>query len=1014
MSSGDDESASRLHRREKDEDRDRDRYHSSSRRRHDHSSLRHHRDGDRDRDRHHRNKERDREEHKARERAEEKEKERQRQEERHGEKKSRRRNEFDDEENEDGERHRKSRRRSSHSHHRDPEPEAALLNGDGEEAERQRKKKVEEDEDAEQRRQKKKMEEDADAEQRRQKKKMEEDADAEQQGQKKKMEEDMGGERLEDEMERRRRRVREWQEKKRLEQQEDGAGGVEADGTGKSGAKWSLDGEESDEDAGAGTDAMDVDVPNGETSGASMEEDEIDPLDAFMNSIQLSPATTSRESAVAYYGEYHAGGMVSNDATGNVDKKTPMEAAPTGRIMQGDESDSDYSDEDPEGGSELINLVKKTKAEKLVTADHSKIDYQPFRKNFYTEAKDIKEMPAEAAAAYREQLDLKVRGKGVPKPIKAWVQSGLTSKLLGTIKKLGFDTPMAIQAQALPVIMSGRDCIGVAKTGSGKTLAFVLPMLRHVKDQPPAAPGDGPVGLVMAPTRELVVQIYSDIKKFSKAFGVNCVAVYGGCAVAQQISELKRGAEIVVCTPGRMIDVLCTGAGKITNLRRVTFLVLDEADRMFDMGFEPQITRIVQNTRPDRQTVLFSATFPRQVEMLARRVLAKPVEIQMGGRSVVNKDIAQLVEVRPDAQRFLRLLELLGEWSAKGKILVFVRSQDKCDSLLKELFQHGYPCLSLHGGKDQDDRESTLADFKSNVCSLLIATSVAARGLDVKELELVVNYDVTNHYEDYVHRVGRTGRAGRKGCAVTFISDEEERYAPDLVKALELSGQAVPEDLKALADRFMAKVKQGTEKAHGTGYGGSGYKFDHEEEEARMSLRRAQGRAHGYEEDEPEQDSDHTGEEEDDGGAAALAAPPTMAPSNASQPALLPPPAAQNGAAAVAVDVQRVLARIQAQAAPEHYQAELEINDFPQHARWKVTRRETLAPIEEWTGAAVTTRGTFIPPGQIVAANQRKLYLYIEGPNESSVNKAKAQLKSVVEDCANQALNLPAGKYSVI
>ncbi|KAI5013269.1 hypothetical protein ZWY2020_028223 [Hordeum vulgare] len=196
-------------------------------------------------------------------------------------------------------------------------------------------------------------------------------------------------------MERRRCRVREWQEKKRREQQ-DGVGGVEADGIDKSGTKWSLDGEESDEDVGA------MDVPNGETSGASMEEDEIDPLDAFMNSIQLSPATTSRESATAYYGEYHGGGMVSNDAAGNDDKKTPMKAAPTGRIMQGDESDSNYSDEDPQGGSELINPVKKTKAEKLVTADHSKIDYQPFRKNFYTEAKDIKEMSAEVAAAYRE------------------------------------------------------------------------------------------------------------------------------------------------------------------------------------------------------------------------------------------------------------------------------------------------------------------------------------------------------------------------------------------------------------------------------------------------------------------------------------------------------------------------------------------------------------------------------------------------------------------------------------
>lgn len=170
-----------------------------------------------------------------------------------------------------------------------------------------------------------------------------------------------------------------------------------------------------------------------------------------------------------------------------------------------------------------------------------------------------------------------------------------------------------MQAQALPVIMSGRDCIGIAKTGSGKTVAYVLPMLRHIKGQDPLLQGEGPIGLVMAPTRELVQQISRDVKKFAKSENMTCVAVHGGSGVANQITELKRGAEIVICTPGRMIDVLVTSGGKITNLRRVTYLVLDEADRMFDMGFEPQITRIVGNIRPDRQTVMFSATFPRSV-----------------------------------------------------------------------------------------------------------------------------------------------------------------------------------------------------------------------------------------------------------------------------------------------------------------------------------------------------------------------------------------------------------------
>ncbi|KAF8670064.1 hypothetical protein HU200_051256 [Digitaria exilis] len=1060
MGSGDDErSTSKHHHRDKDKDRDRERsssrHHRDKDRDRERSSSRHHReDGDRDRDRHHRDKEKDRdrderkererEERKAREREErdrekerareEKDKERaRRREERDREERDRSRRRGDAEGEEDEDRDRKRRRRSSHHHHhhRDSEPEAAPP----------REEEVDEEE----------------AERRRQRKK-EEDMEAEQQ-------------RLDDEMERRRRRVKEWQEKRR-EQQQDGGGSAgasaaaaaEADGA-KAGKKWTLDGEESDEEGDKedgnkaeenGGGDMDVDLPNAggdANGGAGMEEDEIDPLDAFMNSMVL-PEVAKLESAAATVdtapatGVDDKNGKSAKDGVSNGDKKGPRRAM--GRIMQGDDSESDYDDADDEGAGEededdeeFIKRVKKTKAEKLAIVDHSKIDYQPFRKNFYIEVKDITRMASEEVVAYRKELELKVHGKDVPKPIKTWVQSGMTSKLLDTIKKLGFEKPMPIQAQALPIIMSGRDCIGIAKTGSGKTLAFVLPMLRHVKDQPPVVPGDGPIGLIMAPTRELVVQIHSDIKKFSKVLGINCVAIYGGSGVAQQISELKRGAEIVVCTPGRMIDILCTSSGKITNLRRVTFLVMDEADRMFDMGFEPQITRIVQNTRPDRQTVLFSATFPRQVEILARKVLTKPVEIQVGGRSVVNKDITQLVEVRPDSERFFRLLELLGEWYVKGKILVFVHSQDKCDSLLKELFQHGYPCLSLHGGKDQTDRESTIADFKSNVCSLLIATSVAARGLDVKELELVVNYDVPNHYEDYVHRVGRTGRAGRKGFAVTFISEEEERYAPDLVKALELSQQAVPEDLKSLADRFMAKVKQGTEQAHGTGYGGSGFKFNEEEDEARKTAKKAQAREYGYEEDKSDSDSDEEGGVRKAGGdmaaqaianaqaAAALVANKAASsanqqvPGNATVPLIpfIAVSSQQNDEATAralqaAMNLQQNLARIQAHAVPEHYEAELEINDFPQNARWKITHKETLAPIQDWTGAAITTRGTYIPQGKIVGANERKLYLFIEGPTESSVKKAKAELKRVLEDCANQALNLPGsaqtGKYSVI
>ncbi|KAL6507950.1 DEAD-box ATP-dependent RNA helicase 42 [Orobanche gracilis] len=874
--------------------------------------------------------------------------------------------------------------------------------------------------------------------------------------------------RLDEEMEKRRKRVQEWQELRRKEESEKEKLGMPETHQPNSGKTWTLDGESDDEEAGPqGRLEMDVDEDgvvkhigeDGNDMSIDQEievvpalqnvhdhavgEEEIDPLDAFMNSMVL-PEVEKLKSSMPSVANGSVPNLVeSNDKPYSRPSKKGTNKF-TGRVGPRENSDSDDGDQENDGDplededdEEFMKRVKKTKVEKLSIVDHSKIEYPQFRKNFYIESKEICRMTSQEVSTYRKQLELKIHGKDVPKPVRTWHQTGLSTKILDTIKKSNFEKPMPIQAQALPIIMSGRDCIGVAQTGSGKTLAFVLPMLRHIKDQPPLMSGDGPIGLILAPTRELVQQIHSDIKKFTKAMGLSCVPVYGGSGVAQQISELKRGTEIVVCTPGRMIDILCTSSGKITNLRRVTYLVMDEADRMFDMGFEPQITRIVQNTRPDRQTVLFSATFPRQVEILARKVLNKPVEIQVGRKNVVNKDITQLVEVRPECDKFLRLLELLGEWYEKGKILIFVRSQEKCDSLFKELIRAGYPCLSYHGAKDQTDRESTIADFKSNVCNVLVATSAASRGLDVKELELVINYDVTNHYEEYVHRVGRTGRAGRKGCAVTFVSEEDARYASDLVTALDLSGQSVPDDLKALADGFMAKVNQGIEQAHGTGYGGTGFKFNQEEDEVRKAAKKAQAKGYGFEEDKSDSEDEDDGIRKAGGDMSHQAA---MVIPNNGLPAALPsvlglaipgvvpavsgagmPVGGNDGTAralAAAMNLPHKLAKIQDDAMPEHYEAELEINDFPQNARWKVTHKETLGPISDWTGAAITTRGQYYAPGRIVGPGERKLYLFIEGLTEQSVKRAKVELKRVLEDITNQVSSLPGsaqpGRYSVV
>lgn len=206
---------------------------------------------------------------------------------------------------------------------------------------------------------------------------------------------------------------------------------------------------------------------------------------------------------------------------------------------------------------------------------------------------------------------------------------------------------------------------------------------------------------------------------------------------------------------------------------------------MFDMGFEPQIKMILNTVRPDRQTVLFSATFPKQIERLARSMLKLPLEIVMGERSVVNKDITQYVEVHDEEDKFMRLLQLLGIWYERGNILIFVDKQEKCDQLFTDLLKAGYPCLSLHGGKDQLDRDYTIHEFKTLIKTVMVATSVAGRGLDVPEIVCVINYNCPNHLEDYVHRVGRTGRAGRKGTAYTFLAPSEDQYAHIMIKALQ-------------------------------------------------------------------------------------------------------------------------------------------------------------------------------------------------------------------------------------
>ncbi|KAL4952366.1 hypothetical protein BDW69DRAFT_185507 [Aspergillus filifer] len=757
------------------------------------------------------------------------------------------------------------------------------------------------------------------------------------------------------------------------------------------------------------------------------EEEEIDPLDAFMSGLaEIAPP--KKKVGVKF------------------SKAQEPEA------MFGDDNDVGMTAVGEGDAEDFLAIASKAKKKKdIPTVDHKKVEYEPFRRKFYTEPSDLAQMSEEEAASLRLELDgIKVRGLDVPKPVQKWSQCGLGIQTLDVVDKLGFESLTSIQAQAIPSIMSGRDVIGVAKTGSGKTMAFLIPMFRHIKDQRPLDNMEGPVGLIMTPTRELATQIHKDCKPFLKALGLRAVCAYGGAPIKDQIAELKRGAEIIVCTPGRMIDLLAANAGRVTNLRRVTYVVLDEADRMFDMGFEPQVMKILSNVRPDRQTVLFSATFPRNMEALARKTLTKPIEIVVGGRSVVAPEITQIVEVCNDDKKFVRLLELLGnlystDENEDARSLIFVDRQEAADTLLKELMRKGYPCMSIHGGKDQIDRDSTIEDFKAGIFPVLIATSVAARGLDVKQLKLVVNYDAPNHLEDYVHRAGRTGRAGNTGTAVTFLTEEQERYSVDIAKALKQSGQEVPGPVQSMVDAFLEKVKAGKEKASTSGFGGKGLeRLDQERDAARNRERRTYKTGEeGEDEEEKDDKKNEKGEEEFNKVISSVQSASTQLPGVPKGIDLdgkitvhkreVDPNAPNNpldkvGSAVADIHARLSRAGVMRSGVPIDnrgpdagaFHATLEINDFPQKARWAVTNRTNVAKILESTGTSITTKGSFYATGKEPGPGENpKLYILVEGETELAVTNAMRELMRLLKEGTMAAVDSEArapasGRYNVV
>ncbi|RDA84425.1 hypothetical protein CP532_2146 [Ophiocordyceps camponoti-leonardi (nom. inval.)] len=752
-----------------------------------------------------------------------------------------------------------------------------------------------------------------------------------------------------------------------------------------------------------------------------VDEEEDDTLDAFMAELQRSELKNSAKLA----------------------KKPRKQHEPVAYFS---DDDNVYDAEAGGNADSILAIANKRKKKDIPSVDYSKLDLDPVRKNFWVEPIELSAMSDAEVAELRAELDgIKVKGKDVPKPVQKWAQCGLTQQTLEIISGLGYEKPTTIQMQAIPALMSGRDVVGVAKTGSGKTIAFLLPMFRHIMDQRPLKEGDGPIGLIMTPTRELATQIHRDCKPFLRSMKLRAVCAYGGAPVRDQIAELKRGAEIIVCTPGRAIDLLAANQGRVTNLKRVTYVVLDEADRMFDMGFEPQVMKIFANMRPERQTILFSATMPRLIDSLTKKVLANPVEITVGGRSVVAKEIEQVVEVREESTKFLRVLELLGELYNRdedARTLIFVERQEKADDMLKELLIKGYPCMSIHGGKDQVDRDSNISDFKKGVCPILVATSVAARGLDVKQLKLVINYDAPNHMEDYVHRSGRTGRAGNKGVAVTFVTPEQENCAPGIAKALEYSGQPVPEKLDEMRKSHREKVKAGKAK-DSSGFGGKGLDRLDQEREAVRQVQRRTHRAEGEEDDDKDNKKDDSkGDKALNSGfkaAASVVQARDEQKSEGDAKSVVRGEAAagakdrgKNPLDKVSSAVSAINSRLGKSGqlrsgqpidnkGPDAgaFHATVEINDVPQKARWAVTNRTNVAKILDATGTSITTKGSFYPKGKEVPPNgDPKLYILIEGETEVAVGSALQEMERLLKeavDASNEASSrAPAsGRYTV-
>jgi ATP-dependent RNA helicase DDX3X len=419
-----------------------------------------------------------------------------------------------------------------------------------------------------------------------------------------------------------------------------------------------------------------------------------------------------------------------------------------------------------------------------------------------------------------DDIPVEASGTDVPEPVLQFTNPPLDDHLIKNIELAHYKVPTPVQKYSIPIVMGGRDLMACAQTGSGKTGGFLFPILSQAfQTGPVATPAAGgnfgrqrkayPTSLILAPTRELVSQIYDESRKFAYRSWVRPCVVYGGADIGSQLRQIERGCDLLVATPGRLVDLIERGRISLQNIK---YLVLDEADRMLDMGFEPQIRRIVEGEDMPgvqlRQTLMFSATFPRDIQMLARDFLKDYIFLSVGRVGSTSENITQKVEYVEDGDKRSVLLDILHTHGA-GLTLIFVETKRMADLLCDFLIGQNFPATSIHGDRNQRERERALEMFRNGRCPILVATAVAARGLDIPNVTHVVNYDLPTDIDDYVHRIGRTGRAGNTGISTAFFNRGNRGVVRDLIELLKEANQEVPGFLENIA-------------REGSGFGGGG------------------------------------------------------------------------------------------------------------------------------------------------------------------------------------------------